>query len=117
MNCGGVTNYSITLSDIETSTVVQTQITEETFYKFDDLDPFTNYSIVVVATNQQGLNSTESDPDKFTTQTIGKLKFYMPRLLQSYFGFVRRDLSCILGRSKSVKLCQLYIYIYQKYWF
>ena len=109
MNCGGVTHYFITLTAIETSTVVKTQTTHETFYKFDDLDPVTNYSIVVVATNQQGLNSTESDPEEFTTQTIGKLKLYMPSLLQSYFGFVRRDLTCILGRSKSVKLRQLHI--------
>ena len=81
MNCGGVTNYSITLSDIETSTVVKTQTTHETFYKFDDLDPFTNYSTVVVATNQQGLNSTESDPEEFTTRTIGNLEFHLPSLL------------------------------------
>ena len=81
MNCGGVTNYSITLSDIETSTVVKTQTTHETFYKFDDLDPFTNYSMVVVAANDQGLNSTESDPKEYTTQTIGKLEFHLPSLL------------------------------------
>ena len=81
MNCGGVTNYSITLSDIETSTVVKTQITQETSYKFDDIDPFTNYSIVVVATNQQGLNSTKSDSEGFSTRTIGNLEFHLPSLL------------------------------------
>jgi hypothetical protein len=56
---------------IDTS-VVKTDFTGDLFYEFGDLELFTNYSFVVIASNNGIVNSPSSHPEEHQTQTLGR---------------------------------------------